>query len=148
MGYALLTLPSLERQIAMKDTDIIHNIIKSMRRIAIVGLSTNPVKDSYQVAQYLMNQGYEIIPVNPTATEILGQKVYPDLISIPGEIDVVDIFRPAKDIPPVVEQAIRKGARSVWMQLGIVHEEAAQKAQQAGLQVVMDHCLKVEHQRV
>jgi predicted CoA-binding protein len=123
-------------------------LLKSIRRIAIVGLSTNPEKDSYFVAQYLQNQGYEIVPVNPTATEILGHKAYPDLVSVPGEIDVVNIFRPAKDVPPIVDQAVAKGAKAVWMQLGIVSQEAAEKARKAGLQVVMDRCIRIEHQRI
>ncbi len=124
----------------------ITRLLKSMRRIAVVGLSTNPEKDSYIVANYLKNRGYQVIPVNPNGTEILGQKAYPDLLAVPGEIDVVDIFRPAQDVPPIVDQAIAKGAKAVWMQLGIVNEGAAKKARDAGLQVVMDRCIKVEHQ--
>jgi predicted CoA-binding protein len=108
-------------------------------------LSTNPAKDSYEVAGYLQRQGYQIIPINPTAVEILGEKAYPDLISVPGEIDVVDIFRPSKDVPPIVDQAIRKGVKAIWMQLGIAHSEAAQRAEAAGIQVVMNRCIKIEH---
>lgn len=125
----------------------ISAILKEARRIAVVGLSSNPQKDSYEVAAYLQKQGYEIVPVNPNASMILGQQAYPDLLSVPGEIDVVDIFRPAQDVPPIVDQAIQKGARVIWMQQGIVHEEAAQKARDAGLLVVMDRCMKSEHQR-
>ncbi len=121
-------------------------LLKSMHRIAVVGCSTNPEKDSHRVAQYLKDRGFEIIPVNPAAAEILGQKAYPDLRSVPGEIDVVDIFRLPKDVPPIVDQAIAKGAKAVWMQLGIVNEDAARKARRAGLLVVMDRCIKVEHQ--
>jgi predicted CoA-binding protein len=128
------------------DETQITQILKNMHRIAVVGLSTNPEKDSHEVAAYLQRQGYEIIPVNPTADEILGMKAYPDLLSVPGDIDVVDIFRPARDVPPVVDQAIQKGAAVVWMQLGIIHDAAAQKAESAGLQVVMDRCIKTEHQ--
>ena len=129
----------------MVDDTQIPAILSKARRIAVVGLSTNPEKDSYEVAAYLQQQGYEVIPVNPTASEILGEKSYPDLRSVPGEIDVVDIFRPSKDVPPIVDQAIEKRAGVIWMQLGITHPEAARKAEAAGLQVVMDRCIRVEH---
>jgi predicted CoA-binding protein len=96
----------------------------------------------------LQEQGYRIIPVNPTADEILGEKSYPDLESISEKIDVVQVFRKPEDVPPVVDSAIKVGAKVVWMQEGIVHEEAAQKAREAGLQVVMDACMRVTHRRL
>ncbi len=103
---------------------------------------------SYGVASYLKEQGYRIIPVNPTATEILGEKTYPDLESIPNKVDVVQVFRKSEDVPPVVDAAIKIGAKVVWMQEGIVNEEAAQKARKAGLQVVMDACMRAAHRQL
>jgi predicted CoA-binding protein len=132
----------------MNSDNVLKEILQSAKTIAVVGLSSNPAKESYRIASYLKDQGYRIIPVNPTATEILGEKAYPDLISVPEKIDVVQIFRKPEDVPPVVDDAIKAGARVIWMQEGIVHEEAAQKAQQAGLQVVMDTCMRVSHRRL
>ncbi len=127
-----------------QNTDI-KRILDESRVIAVVGLSDKPERASYDVAQYLQSHGYRIIPVNPMLTEVLGEKAYPDLLSIPGKIDVVDIFRKSEDVGPVVDEAIRKGARVVWMQLGVVNEAAAEKARNAGLLVVMDHCMKHEY---
>jgi len=135
----------------------IKEILTKYKVIAVVGLSKEPEKDSHKVGAYLQQQGYQIIPVNPLADEVLGEKSYKSLLEIPPEIqkkiEIVDIFRPAKDVPPIVEQAIRikqtYGKPSVvWMQLGIVNEEAAQTARQAGLVVVMNKCLMVEHQHL
>jgi predicted CoA-binding protein len=123
-------------------------ILSLMRVIAVVGLSANPAKESHGVAAYLMAKGYKIIPVNPAGGEILGQSAYPDLRSIPGKVDVVQVFRPSEDVPPIVEQAIEIGAKVVWMQSGISHEAAAATARAAGLQVVMDHCMRAEHRRL
>ncbi len=125
----------------------IPDILKQSKTIAVVGLSANPERPSYDVASYLKSKGYRIIPVNPTITEALGEKSYPDLKSVPEKIDVVDVFRRSEDVPPVVDYAIKGGAKVVWMQEGIVNEQAAKKAQQAGLDVVMDRCMKVEHQK-
>ena len=125
--------------------DEIDRILKEARRIAVVGISNKPGRPSLTVANYLLSQGYDIIPVNPNLREVLGRKCYPDLESVPGEIDVVDIFRKPQDVMPIVEAAIRKGAKVVWMQEGIVNEEAAQKAREAGLTVVMDKCMLKEH---
>ena len=100
------------------------------------------------MAKYLQDQGYRIVPVNPRADTILGEKSYPDLASIPEKVDVVDIFRRSDDVPPVVDQAIDIGAKAVWMQLGIVNEDAAAKAREAGLGVVMDRCMLVEHRNL
>ncbi|HLE02723.1 MAG TPA: CoA-binding protein [Dehalococcoidia bacterium] len=130
------------------DMEEIEGILKEGRTVAVVGLSPKPDRPSYVVARYLQAQGYRIIPVNPNAQEILGEKAYPTVLSIPEKVDIVDIFRRPEDVPPVVEEAIKIGARVVWMQEGIVNEEAALRAREAGLKVVMDRCLKKEHQRL
>jgi predicted CoA-binding protein len=123
-------------------------ILQSARTIAVVGLSGKRYRPSYGVAEYLKRAGYRVIPVNPEETEVLGEKSYPDLDSIPGEIDVVDIFRRSEFVPEVVEAAIRKGAKVIWMQEGVVNEEAARRARDAGLTVVMDRCILKDHQRL
>ena len=123
-------------------------ILLSTRTIASVGLSSNPEKESHGIAYYLKQQGYQIIPVNPTATEIFGLKVYPDLESVPVKVDVVQVFRKPEDVPPVVDSAIKIGAKVVWMQEGIVNEEAAAKARAAGLKVIMDACMRATHRRL
>jgi predicted CoA-binding protein len=126
------------------------------KTIAVVGLSKNPEKASNDVASYLKSHGYRIVPINPTAEEILGERCYASLLDLPDdikrEIEVVDIFRRPEDVPPIVEEAVqlRKTHHSpstIWMQLGIVNEQAAEKARTAGLSVVMDHCMKIEHGR-
>ncbi|MCG2767980.1 MAG: CoA-binding protein [Anaerolineae bacterium] len=126
----------------------IEKILKESRTIAVVGLSPRPERASHSVARYLQAQGYRIIPVNPTVEEVLGERSYPDLASIPETVDVVDIFRRSEHVPPIVEAAIAVGARTVWMQEGVVHEKAAQKAKAAGLLVVMDRCMLKEHGRL
>jgi hypothetical protein len=127
------------------------------KTIAVVGLSRDPAKPSYDVASYLQSHGYRIVPINPTIDEALGEKAYKSLLDLPEElkrqIDVVDIFRPPDDVPPIVEQAIELHRNyghptAVWMQLGIVNEDAARKARGAGLDVVMDRCMKIEHGRL
>lgn len=123
-------------------------ILLSAKTIASVGLSSNQEKESYWIASYLREQGYRIIPVNPTATEILGEKAYPDLSSVPEKVDVVQVFRKPEDVPPVVDEAMQIGAKVVWMQEGISHEESAQKARAAGLQVIMDACMRATHRRL
>jgi len=132
----------------MYSDQTLKDILLSTKTIASVGLSSNSEKVSYGVGAYLLEQGYQVVPVNPTADEILGEKTYSDLESVPGEIDVVQVFRRPEDVPPVVDAAIKAGAKVVWMQLGIVNEEAAQTARDAGLQVVMDRCMRVEHIRL
>ncbi len=122
-------------------------IIKSCKVVAVVGCSSNPSRPSHTVSSYLKSHGFKVIPVNPAEKEILGEVCYPDIASIPEEVDVVDIFRKSEDVPPIVEQAIKKGAKAVWMQYGVVNEPAAKRAREAGLKVVMDKCLKVEHSR-
>lgn len=125
----------------------IENVLKSAKTIAVVGLSSNPEKDSYHVAEYLIKQGYDVIPVNPNAEEILGKKSYPSLKSIPQEIeiDIVDIFRKPEDIPPIVDEAIERGAKAIWMQEGIVNNQAGKKAKEKGLFVVMGKCIMRTH---
>lgn len=125
----------------------IKSILSEYKVIAIVGLSDDPTKDSNRVAQYLISKGYTIVPVNPKKETILGLKSYPDLQSIPFPVDIVDIFRKPADVPPVVDDAIAIGAKVVWMQLGIAHNEAAKKAKEAGLKVVQSKCIKIEHTR-
>ncbi|HEX9976739.1 MAG TPA: CoA-binding protein [Dehalococcoidales bacterium] len=124
------------------------DILKSSRVVAVVGLSSNPERPSYRVASYLKEQGYRIIPVNPREDKVLDEVAYPDLSSIPTRVDVVDIFRRPEDVPAIVEQAIKIGARAVWMQEGIVHEAAAAQAREAGLLVVMDKCMLKEHEKL
>ena len=132
----------------MNNDTVMKEILLSARTIASVGLSSNPQKESYGIAFYLKDQGYRIIPVNPTAAEVFGEKSYPDLESVPEKIDVVQVFRKPEDVPPVVDEAIKVGAKVVWMQEGIVNEGAAQKAREAGLQVVMDACMRATHRRL
>ena len=130
-----------------QDPEAIQTILKTYRRIAIVGLSTDRQKASSFVASYLKSAGWEVIPVNPKADEILGLKSYPDLKSIPGKVDLVDIFRPAADVGPIVEDAVAIGAKAVWQQLRIINLDAAEVARKAGLLSVVDLCVKMEHGR-
>jgi predicted CoA-binding protein len=123
-------------------------ILQQSRTIAVVGLSSKRFRPSYGVTEYMQRAGYRIIPVNPEESEVLGEKSYPDLDSVPDEIDVVDIFRRSEFVPEVVEAAIRKGAKAIWMQEGVIHEEAARRAVGAGLDVVMDRCILKEHRRL
>ena len=125
-----------------------EDILRDGKTIAVVGLSPRPERDSHLVAKYLQEHGYRIIPVNPMVDEVLGEKSYPDLKAVPDRVDMVDVFRKAKDVLPIVDQAIDIGASAVWMQLGIVNEEAAARAREAGLGVVMDLCMLIEHQRM
>ncbi|OUM89331.1 MAG: CoA-binding protein [Bacillus thermozeamaize] len=125
-----------------------RQVLEDAKRIAVVGLSNKPERDSYQVAKYLQEQGYEIIPVNPTVDEVLGQKAVASLKEIEGEVDIVDVFRRSEEVPAVVDDAIAIGAKAIWLQLGVIHEEAAQKAEAHGLDVIMDRCIKVEHARL
>lgn len=126
-------------------SDEIREILRSTKTIAVVGLSPKEDRPSYQVAKYLKNSGYRIIGVNPGHSELMGEKAYKSVADIPSEIDVVDIFLRPENIPPVVEDAIKKKAKVIWMQLGIVNNEAAEIALAAGLKVVMNKCLATEH---
>lgn len=136
---AKLFVPSDERM---------RQVLEDAKRIAVVGLSNKPERASYQVAAYLQSKGYEIIPVNPTIDEVLGQKAVPSLKDIEGEVDIVDVFRRSEEVPAVVDEAIAIGAKALWLQLGVIHEEAAQKAEDHGMDVIMDRCIKVEHARL
>lgn len=140
-------MPTPDKGSQITADDPIAELLKSSRTIAIVGLSSRKFRPSYGVAEYLKSAGYRIIPVNPQETEVLGEKSYARLEDIPEKVDVVDIFRRSEFVPEIVDAAIRIGARAVWMQEGVVHAQAAEKAQQAGLFVVMDHCLLKEHAR-
>lgn len=124
----------------------IKNILQGCRIIAVVGLSPKESRPSHEVAVYLQKNGYTIIPVNPGQTEILGQSCYPDLLAIPVKVDLVNIFRRSEDVEPVVADAVKIKARGVWMQQGIVNQEAAKMAREAGLIVIMDRCIKTDHQ--
>jgi uncharacterized protein len=125
-----------------------RDILTSTNTIASFGLSSSDEKESFWIVSYLQEQGYKIIPVNPKADVILGEKVYRSLSDIPEKVDVVQVFRKSEDVPPVVDEAIKIGAKVVWMQEGIVNYEAAQKAEEAGLQVVMDACMRATHRRL
>ena len=124
-----------------------QEILKSSRVIAVVGLSPNHDRPSYRVASYLKEHGYRIIPVNPQHKEILGEPSYADLGSIPQPVDVVDVFRRSEEVPDIVEEAIKIGAKAVWLQEGVINERAATRAKEAGLLVVMDKCMFKEHQK-
>lgn len=132
----------------MTDIKDLRRILNDYKRVAVVGLSADWSRPSNFAAKYLLDHGFEVIPVNPKYDEILGQKCYAGLSDIPGPVDVVDLFQRVDRIPPFVDQAIEIGAKVVWMQLGIIHEEAAQKARDAGLEVVMDRCMKIEYARL
>jgi predicted CoA-binding protein len=123
----------------------ISEILDNYRVVAVVGLSADPARPSYQVAQYLQKHGYRVIPVNPGCREILGERCYASLRDIPFPVEVVDIFRKVEAIPGIVDEAIALGAKVVWMQQGLEEPAAARKARQAGLRVVMDRCMKIEH---
>ncbi len=139
-------------QCAMPDgnpsSEAIAHILKDYRIIAVVGCSPKPSRDSHQVARYLLDQGYEMIPVNPGQKEILGRTCYGSLKDIRGSVDVVDLFLNPKRVPPVVDQAIEIGAKAIWMQLGVVENASAEKARQKGIQVVMNRCIKQEHRKL
>lgn len=125
--------------------DPVSEILKTSHTIAVVGLSRRQFRPSYGVAQYLQSVGYRIIPVNPSETEVLGEKAYARLEDIPEHVDIVEIFRRSEFVPEIVNSAIRIGARAVWMQEGVIHAEAAERARRAGLFVIMDHCILKEH---
>ena len=128
-----------------QSAQVIDEILRDCRTIAVVGLSSNPARPSYGVASYMKAQGYRVIPVNPNETNVLGESAYPLLAAVPGTIDLVNIFRRSEDVLPIVEEAIARGAKAIWMQEGVVSEAAAARAAQAGLPVVMDRCWLKEH---
>jgi len=125
--------------------DAIAKLLKSARNIAVVGLSASPLRPSHGVAAYMQSHGYKIIPVNPEITNVLGEDAYPSLVDIPEKIDIVDIFRRPEFVPPIVDQAIQLKVAAIWMQEGVVHNQAAEKARRAGILVVMDRCILKEH---
>jgi predicted CoA-binding protein len=125
-----------------------QNLLKTCKTIAVVGLSSSRWRPSYGVSEYMQASGYRIIPVNPKETEVLGEKAWPTLDDVPEPVDLVNIFRQSQFVPEIVEAAIRIGARGVWMQEGVIHEEAAQRAREAGLEVVMDRCVLKEHRKL
>lgn len=129
---------------ASSHLDEIGEILEEARTVAVVGLSRNPTKDAHAVPRFLKDIGYRIVPVNPFADEILGEKAYPRLEDIPFPIDIVEIFRPSEDVPGIVDEALETDARVIWMQSGIRHEEAAAKARQAGRKVIQDRCMRTE----
>ena len=132
---------------ASSSRDPIFDILAKYKTIAVVGLSSNPARPSHGVSEYMQSSGYQIIPVNPNETDVLGEPSYARLEDAPQKIEIVDIFRRPDLVPPVVDAAIRVGAKVVWMQLGIVNEAAAEKARAAGITVVMDACMLIEHKK-
>jgi hypothetical protein len=134
---------------ALPDAEM-RDVLGRARTIAVVGLSDKPDRDSHQVAQYLQQHGYRIVPVNPTLTEVLGEKAYPSVSAIPADvpIDIVDVFRRSDQVAPIVDEAIARGVKVVWMQLGVENAEAARKAREAGMTVVENLCIMVQHRRL
>ncbi|HVP05357.1 MAG TPA: CoA-binding protein [Dehalococcoidia bacterium] len=125
-----------------------REILQKYHTVAVVGLSSDDMRPSYSVAKYLKEHGYRIIPVNPDETEVLGEKAYPDLLSVPEPVEIVEIFRRSEDVPPHVDEAIAIGAKVIWMQQGIHNEAAAAKARAAGLEVVQDRCMRAAHREM
>lgn len=131
-----------------EDINTLRRILRECKTIAIVGLSANWWRPSFFAAKYLQERGYHVVPVNPQYQEVLGEKCYPTLKDIPFKVDVVDCFRKSEEIPALTEEAIAIGAKVLWLQLGVINEEAAARAREAGLEVVMDRCMKIEHGRL
>jgi hypothetical protein len=132
----------------MKQPNPIADLLRAARTIAVVGLSSSRLRPSFGVTQYMQRAGYRIIPVNPDETEVLGERAYASLDEVPEKIDIVNIFRRPERVPEVVEAAIRVGAKSIWMQTGIAHADAAETARRAGLQVIEDRCIMVDHRHL
>lgn len=130
------------------DIQTLRRILKESKTLAVVGLSINWYRPSYFAAKYMLDHGKHVIPVNPSYTEVLGQKCYPSLRDIPEKVDIVDCFRKSEEIMPIAEDAIAIGAKVLWMQIGVINEEAARKAREAGLEVVMNRCVKIEYARL
>jgi predicted CoA-binding protein len=137
----------MHKVVKMTDAQLTE-LLQTAKTIAVVGLSSNPMRPSYGVAQYLQSQGYRIIGVNPKETEILGEKAYPSLLDVPVPVDIIDIFRRPENVPEVVNDALQKGTRCIWMQEGVMHSVAAAKAEAAGIPVVMDRCILKDHHRL
>ena len=132
----------------MTENERIKDVLKRSRTIAVVGLSSNPMRASYGVSAYMQAQGYRIIPVNPQEEYVLAEKAYPSLLDIPDKVDIVNVFRRPEFVPEVVDQAIQINAPAIWMQEEVIHEKAAEKARRAGIFVVMDKCILKEHQNI
>lgn len=132
----------------MSDIPTLRRVLKDARTIAVVGLSADWFRPSYFAAKYMQEHGYRIIPVNPKYPEILGERCYPDLRSIPEQVDIVDVFRKPADALPIAEEAVAIGARTLWLQIGVINEAAKRVAEAAGLTVVMDRCVKIEYARL
>jgi predicted CoA-binding protein len=153
-SFILLSFSAIQKPMRLhthenlaKSSDPIGDLLRNAKTIAVVGLSSNPQRPSHEVASYLQSVGYTIIPVNPNETEVLGQKAYSRLEDIPVAVDIVDVFRRSEEVPPVADSAIAIGAKALWLQLGITSVEAVAKAHGAGLLVIEDACLIVEHKR-
>ncbi|MDA1000628.1 MAG: CoA-binding protein [bacterium] len=131
-----------------QDPAVIRRILGQMRRIAMVGLSANEMRPSYFVAYYMNKSGYRITPVNPRYGEIMGKTCYPDLLSLPEPPEIVNVFRRPEEVEEIADQAIAAGAKALWLQFGVINEAAARRASEAGLEVVMDLCIKIEHGRI
>ncbi|MGD1073627.1 MAG: CoA-binding protein [Bryobacteraceae bacterium] len=125
-----------------------ENLLRNAKTIAVVGLSSTRWRPSYGVSEYMQSVGYRIVPVNPHESQVLGEKAFATLDEVPGAVDIVNVFRQSRFVPEIVEAAIRIGAKGVWMQEGVIDEEAARRAREAGLEVVMDHCILKEHRKL
>ena len=147
VDVSMNTILTEDQRLKYQDPGTIRTILATSKTVAVVGLSPNPERPSYFVGSYLKSEGYRVIPVNPRAAEILGEKCYPDLLSIPEPVDLVDVFRKPEECVEVAEQAVQIGAKTLWLQLRVVNLEAAQIAEAGGLKVVMDRCVKIEHGR-
>lgn len=132
----------------VEDAATIEKILRDSKTIALVGASENPARDANRIMRFLLNRGYTVYPVNPRYSSVLGKTCYPDLVSVPDPIDIVDVFRRSEAVPGIVDEAIRIKAKVLWLQFDVVHEEAAATAEQHGMQVVMDRCIAVEHGRL
>ena len=132
----------------IEDDRVIEQILHRAKTIAVVGASPKPGRDSGSIAQFLAGRGYTVLPVNPAYDEVLGMKCYADLASTGSKIDIVDIFRKPEEVLPIIDEAIAIGASTIWMQLGVVNEDAAKRAEEAGLNVIMDRCIAVDHRRL
>ncbi|GAB6274521.1 MAG: CoA-binding protein [Peptococcaceae bacterium] len=129
------------------DTQI-SSLLKNSTTIAVVGISDNPERDSYKVAEYLQKQGYKIIPINPAVKEVLGEKTYSGLTQVSMPVDIVDVFRRSEKVPEVIKEALKLRPKAIWLQLGVINEEATKQAVKEGLTVIMDRCIKIEHNRL
>ncbi|MBZ0264970.1 CoA-binding protein [bacterium] len=132
----------------INDSNLMNEILQLKGRVAVVGMSPKPERDSYKVAKVLMDMGWTVIPVNPMVDEIMGAKSYGSLAEVPGKVDVVDVFRKSDEVPKIVDAAINKGVKYLWLQLGVVHEIAANRAREAGIGVIMDKCMKQEYENM